>query len=642
VILDDEVFPAYLIHWNAPDWCASSARSILDSQGLRVDLTVVDNGQNDGPPLEEVLPTGVRVLRAGRNFGYSGGANLALDDWRRRQPRSELCLIGSHDLHVRRDALVELVQMAVKETAYGVLGPALLSPVQSSGGHWNGRRAVQRPLDSHRGLLDRDWVTGNCMLLRRECVNSVRGFDEAFGSYVEDVDFGLRAKDAGWKVGVVTDAIAWGLGSASVAAGPMMVVNGVRLIARRRGPAAATLRGVRDLAFLGFQALSAVGGTLAIWGGEARRAGWRASLALRTRTMKQVLAVVGRAWVGNKVKRHATPKTYWEVRRSAKVMKNWIVDGPTAGDELIRRAGPLASIVITTRDRPQSATRAIESALRQTAGDIEVLVVDDGAVEPFRLLQEDERVRVIRLDYPSGVCAARNRGLLAARGQWITFLDEDGELVPHMLETSLLASAESTLPPPVAALSGVEVVDTTGRIVDIRVPVTRPRAKPFVPEYGGSQLRPTSTLVAPVDVLRAIGGWDEDIMPWVHSDLFLRLSSVCSIQGVQELTCRIRAHSDQPAAEEYLAYAEGISLTLAKHRDAFAANRRARARFLADMGKSYLRAGRWLPAVAATTRALFEDPRRPYALRRWLASLVGPRASSWYFRARGIARAGRS
>ncbi|MDP8958475.1 MAG: glycosyltransferase family 2 protein, partial [Actinomycetota bacterium] len=120
------------------------------------------------------------------------------------------------------------------------------------------------------------------------------------------------------------------------------------------------------------------------------------------------------------------------------------------------RPVPEATIVITTHDRPELARRAVRSALAQTVRDVEVIVVDDGSQEPFHLSERDDRARVLFTGEAAGVCAARNIGLQAARGRWITFLDDDDELLPNMLEESLLAARNSQLPSPVAVLSGIE------------------------------------------------------------------------------------------------------------------------------------------------------------------------------------------
>lgn len=237
-----DVLPVYLVHWDAPDWCASAAGSLLDSRGVVVALTVVDNGQRGGPLLVECLPAAVRVIPMGSNAGYSGGANAALEDWRRRFPGSEYCVIGSHDLHVAPDALARLLTVAKERPDCGILGPGLSGPKGVAGGRWSSGRAELLPLEGAPDLVECDWASGTCLFLRRACIEAIGTFDERLGSYGEDVDLGLRAGDDGWKVLVVTSAEAHGLGSSSATAVQLSAANTVLLNAKRggvRGAAAA-------------------------------------------------------------------------------------------------------------------------------------------------------------------------------------------------------------------------------------------------------------------------------------------------------------------------------------------------------------------------------------------------------------------
>jgi glycosyltransferase involved in cell wall biosynthesis len=136
--------------------------------------------------------------------------------------------------------------------------------------------------------------------------------------------------------------------------------------------------------------------------------------------------------------------------------------------------GPHASIVITTHNRPELLSRALASALAQTIANLEVLVVDDGSRPPCEVDVDDDRVRVIRRDRAGGPSAARNTGLAAAEGQWITFLDDDDELAPDMLRQSLAAAEAADLPGPVAVMSAVSVRDLDGRVVET---LARPDAR---------------------------------------------------------------------------------------------------------------------------------------------------------------------
>jgi glycosyltransferase involved in cell wall biosynthesis len=109
----------------------------------------------------------------------------------------------------------------------------------------------------------------------------------------------------------------------------------------------------------------------------------------------------------------------------------------------VNRPGPLATIVIPTHDRPRLLERAVASALAQTVEDIQVVVVDDGSAEPVRLGLEDPRLLVVRNPRALGASAARNAGLRMAEGHWVTFTDDDDELLPDMVQVGLEAGEGS-------------------------------------------------------------------------------------------------------------------------------------------------------------------------------------------------------
>jgi GT2 family glycosyltransferase len=259
--------PVYLIHWNRPTWCASAVASLLASEGVAPVVTVVDNGQEDGPVLEAILPAGTRLIRMPKNQGYAGAANAALADWMAVHPASEFCVLGSHDLHVEPRTLATLLAHAQAEPGYGVVAPTLVGPICSSGGIWTRRGAWQLPPVQVPGIVARDWASGTCLLLRAICVKTVGCFDEKIGSYLEDVDFCLRARDCGWRIGVATDAVAWGLGTASEVAGSMIESNTVVLVAKREGGAAALM----TLGSLLVHTLRSALGTCAWWRPPERR-----------------------------------------------------------------------------------------------------------------------------------------------------------------------------------------------------------------------------------------------------------------------------------------------------------------------------------------------------------------------------------
>lgn len=97
---------------------------------------------------------------------------------------------------------------------------------------------------------------------------------------------------------------------------------------------------------------------------------------------------------------------------------------------------PLFSVIVPTYERPEFVARAVRSILRQTVESFECLVVDDGAQTAFAL-PADDRVLVVRQQANRGGAAARNAGIDAARGQFVTFLDDDDQYTPDRLELAL-------------------------------------------------------------------------------------------------------------------------------------------------------------------------------------------------------------
>jgi len=98
---------------------------------------------------------------------------------------------------------------------------------------------------------------------------------------------------------------------------------------------------------------------------------------------------------------------------------------------------PRASIVITTHNRPHTLPRAIASAFAAGA-DVEVIVVDDASSdETSRICESTPEIKYVRLDRNQGVAGARNVGLVATRGEFVSFLDDDDVRLPHSLDEQI-------------------------------------------------------------------------------------------------------------------------------------------------------------------------------------------------------------
>jgi len=131
-------------------------------------------------------------------------------------------------------------------------------------------------------------------------------------------------------------------------------------------------------------------------------------------------------------------------------------------------SAPAISVVVPAHNAADTVGETIESALRQTMGDLEVIVVDDGSSDDTGARVEaiaDPRLRLVRQEN-GGAAAARNAGIRQARGEWVAFLDADDVWLPHKLEVQL-AVLEAN--PGVSAVqSGAYFVDDRLRPLEVR------------------------------------------------------------------------------------------------------------------------------------------------------------------------------
>ncbi len=88
------------------------------------------------------------------------------------------------------------------------------------------------------------------------------------------------------------------------------------------------------------------------------------------------------------------------------------------------RRAPSFSIVIPVKDDAVGLARAVGSVLAQSVDDFELIVVDDGSVEPA-CIPRDERILLLRSDVARGPAGARNLGAAAAVGRHLAFCDSD-------------------------------------------------------------------------------------------------------------------------------------------------------------------------------------------------------------------------
>ncbi|MEM6751426.1 MAG: glycosyltransferase [Cyanobacteria bacterium P01_C01_bin.38] len=275
---------------------------------------------------------------------------------------------------------------------------------------------------------------------------------------------------------------------------------------------------------------------------------------------------------------------------------------------------PLLSIIIPTYNRPHLLSRAVKSALAQTRKDIEVIVVDDASTKPFEL-PSHPHLRIIRQPENKGGAASRNLGAKLAKGRWISYLDDDDELLPHMAQVSLEALANTSLPKPVALLSGLEEIGEDNRVLQTRIPPTLPRGSHFCLEEiaRDKSFYTKQTMVVEQEVLLGIGGFDESFTSRVHTELFLRLNPVCSLYGLPVVTYRLSKHQGERVSSNPLLRQRNFNRLLSKHKQLFEMHPKMFANFIYDHAITSYKLGQRQAALKSIGWAMRLHPLHTFA-----------------------------
>lgn len=222
---------AVLVNYNAGVELRHALQSIADElDGRPWEAVVVDNASSDGSGaiVSEFAPH-ARLVRNRQNVGFGRGVNQGLE------AAAALVLVMNPDCRLAAGAFAAMRRELERDDTCAIVGPSIRNPDGSLQGSARGdpdmltglfgrttrlRRVFPNLAVSRRNVLDEaaardgeasvvvDWVSGACMLARRDALQRVRGFDERYFLYWEDADLCRRLRSAGYHVRYVPDAAA--------------------------------------------------------------------------------------------------------------------------------------------------------------------------------------------------------------------------------------------------------------------------------------------------------------------------------------------------------------------------------------------------------------------------------------------------
>lgn len=215
-----ETFIVILQYNNSQDTirCLDSVKE-LDYPNYEV--IIVDNGSNvkDVNKIRNWIQkehhsdsyTKYEILDTKYNSGYSGGNNIGIKY--ALENRADYLLILNPDTTIRKNTLTKLIEAAESDSQIGILGPAVNENGKTV---YGGKIDWLQPELSHlvvellselSGSTTKFYIPGAAMLIKRQVIEKIGLLDERYFLYFEDADFCKRAKQAGFKLAIVPDAV---------------------------------------------------------------------------------------------------------------------------------------------------------------------------------------------------------------------------------------------------------------------------------------------------------------------------------------------------------------------------------------------------------------------------------------------------
>lgn len=184
---------------------------------------------------------------------------------------------------------------------------------------------------------------------------------------------------------------------------------------------------------------------------------------------------------------------------------------------------------------------AIESALAQTYENIEVIVINDGStlyaekIKPYY-----GRIRYIEQGN-KGTAGALNTGIANATGEYFTWLSADDLYLPNKVEKQVIALEQSNQ---VIGYSSYVLINEVGSVTSGSVGVSFPNRLSFLKHLRQGCAINGCTVMVKMDVLRALGGFDESLRFTHDYDLWARIAKDYSFSYIEESLVQYRVHSE--------------------------------------------------------------------------------------------------
>ena len=209
-----------VLNWNGRDDTMACLNSLQRIDYENYAVVLVDNASHDGTveAVKKCFPS-VKIIINKRNLRFAGGNNVGIEYALKQN--ADYVLLLNNDTEVKPDFLSELVRFAEADKIIGMVAPKIYyydipKMIWFAGGKiefWKGwvSHVGIREIDNGQRdeAKDMDYLTGCCLLIRRELIEKVGKLDEKYFIYGEDADWCVRTSRAGFRLVYVPSSVIW-------------------------------------------------------------------------------------------------------------------------------------------------------------------------------------------------------------------------------------------------------------------------------------------------------------------------------------------------------------------------------------------------------------------------------------------------
>jgi len=210
-----------IVTYNSAKYIRECLQSISQTMGeLKSEIIIIDNNSTD-QTLELVQYSGnLHIIKNDSNMGFAAAVNQGIE-----QSQGDLILLLNPDTETEKNSLQKLINFIQSDRKVGIAGSRVLNPdktLQYSIGRFPTvinliidripflntifPAYFERRHRKYQNVQYPDWAAGPYLLIKREVIEKVGGFDEDYFMYMEEVDLCYRARKAGWRTAFCPDA----------------------------------------------------------------------------------------------------------------------------------------------------------------------------------------------------------------------------------------------------------------------------------------------------------------------------------------------------------------------------------------------------------------------------------------------------